>query len=228
MIYLKKAIFNTKYTKLLLCILFPIITFSQNTYQIAILKYNGGGDWYANPSALPNLIRFVNKNIGTNIKESPEIVNVGSAELFNYPFIHMTGHGNVNFNTQEAKNLRKYLIGGGFLHVDDNYGLDIYFRDEIKKVFPESELQEISSQHNIFNQTYKFPNGLPKIHIHNANKSQAFGIFYNERLVCLYTYESDLSDGWEDQEVHNDSYETRQKALKMGSNIIEYIFKGVN
>ena len=228
MINLKKIILKTKHTILIICFLFPIITFSQNTYQIAILKYNGGGDWYANPSALPNLIRFVNKNIGTNIKESPEIVNVGSAELFNYPFIHMTGHGNVNFNTQEAKNLRKYLIGGGFLHVDDNYGLDIYFRDEIKKVFPESELKEISSQHNIFNQTFKFPNGLPKIHIHNAKKSQAFGIFHNKRLVCLYTYESDLSDGWEDQEVHNDSYETRQKALKMGSNILEYIFKGGN
>ena len=228
MINLKKIILKRKYAILIICFLFPIITFSQNTYQIAILKYNGGGDWYANPSALPNLISFANKNIGTNIKESPEIVNVGSAELFNYPFIHMTGHGNVNFNTQEAKNLRKYLIGGGFLHVDDNYGLDLYFRDEIKKVFPESELQEISSQHNIFNQTFKFPNGLPKSHIHNAKNSQAFGIFHNERLVCLYTYESDLSDGWEDQEVHNDSYETRQKALKMGSNILEYIFTGKN
>ena len=228
MINLKKIILKTKHTILIICFLFPIITFSQNTYQIAILKYNGGGDWYANPSALPNLIRFVNKNIGTNIKESPEIVNVGSAELFNYPFIHMTGHGNINFNTQEAKNLRKYLIGGGFLHVDDNYGLDIYFRDEIKKVFPQSELKEISSQHNIFNQTYKFPNGLPKIHIHNAKNSQAFGIFHNKRLVCLYTYESDLSDGWEDQEVHNNSFKTRQKALKMGSNILEYIFTGKN
>tara|TARA_B110000495_G_scaffold199495_1_gene213021 strand:- start:2262 stop:2684 length:423 start_codon:yes stop_codon:yes gene_type:complete len=138
----------------------------------------------------------------------------------------MTGHGNINFNLQEAKNLNKYLIGGGFLHVDDNYGMDVYFREEIKKVFPEIELKEISEQHKIFNQTYKFTNGLPKIHIHDAKPAQAFGIFYNERLVCLYTYESDLSDGWEDPEVHNDSYETRIKALKMGSNIIEYVFKG--
>jgi hypothetical protein len=140
----------------------------------------------------------------------------------------MTGHGNINFNLQEAKNLHNYLIGGGFLHVDDNYGMDVYFRNEIKKVFPEIELKEISNQHNIFHQTYKFINGLPKIHIHDAKPSQAFGIFYNDRLVCLYTYESDLSDGWEDPEIHNDSYESRIKALKMGSNIIEYVFKGQN
>ena len=200
----------------------------QNTYKIAILKYNGGGDWYANPTALPNLIKFSNENIGTNIKVRPDVVEVGSPEIFNYPFLHMTGHGNINFNLQEAKNLHNYLIGGGFLHVDDNYGMDVYFRNEIKKVFPEIELKEMSNQHNIFHQTYKFINGLPKIHIHDAKPSQAFGIFYNDRLVCLYTYESDLSDGWEDPEIHNDSYESRIKALKMGSNIIEYIFKGQN
>lgn len=204
----------------------PLLCLGQNTYKIAILKYNGGGDWYANPTALPNLIKFSNQNIGTNIIESIEVVEVGSPEIFNYPFLHMTGHGNINFNLQEVKNLNKYLIGGGFLHVDDNYGMDVYFREEIKKVFPEIELKEISEQHKIFNQTYKFTNGLPKIHIHDAKPAQAFGIFYNERLVCLYTYESDLSDGWEDPEVHNDSYETRIKALKMGSNIIEYVFKG--
>jgi|TARA_B110001454_G_C12583272_1_gene377009 hypothetical protein len=213
---------------LIILALLPLFCLGQNTYKIAILKYNGGGDWYANPTALPNLIKFSNENIGTNIKVRPDVVEVGSPEIFNYPFLHMTGHGNINFNLQEAKNLHNYLIGGGFLHVDDNYGMDVYFRNEIKKVFPEIELKEISNQHNIFHQTYKFINGLPKIHIHDAKPSQAFGIFYNDRLVCLYTYESDLSDGWEDPEIHNDSYESRIKALKMGSNIIEYVFKGQN
>jgi len=213
---------------LIILALLPLFCLGQNTYKIAILKYNGGGDWYANPTALPNLIKFSNENIGTNIKVRPDVVEVGSPEIFNYPFLHMTGHGNINFNLQEAKNLHNYLIGGGFLHVDDNYGMDVYFRNEIKKVFPEIELKEMSNQHNIFHQTYKFINGLPKIHIHDAKPSQAFGIFYNDRLVCLYTYESDLSDGWEDPEIHNDSYESRIKALKMGSNIIEYIFKDQN
>jgi hypothetical protein len=212
--------------KIILFIFLPYFVASQNTYSIATLKYNGGGDWYANPTALPNLIEFTNKNIGTNIKKEPDIVEVGSSKIFNYPFIHMTGHGNVIFSQEEANNLRNYLLAGGFLHVDDNYGMDNFFREEIKKVFPNIELQEISSNHKIFNQSYKFPNGLPKIHIHDAKPSQAFGIFNNNRLVCLYTYESDLSDGWEDPEVHNDSDKTRLKALKMGSNIIEYIFNG--
>ena len=206
----------------------PVFAFSQNTYSLAVLKYNGGGDWYANPTALPNLIDFSNQNIGTNIKKIPEIVDVGSIEIYNYPLIHMTGHGNIIFNFEEAENLRKYLIAGGFLHVDDNYGMDEFFRREIKKVFPEKDLVIINSGHPIFNQSFSFPNGLPKIHIHDAKPAQALGIFDNGRLLCLYTYESDLSDGWEDPEVHNDSYETRVKALKMGSNIIEYVFKGLD
>ena len=206
----------------------PLICLSQNTYSLATLKYNGGGDWYANPTALPNLIEFSNKNIGTNIKKSPEIVEVGSSDIFNYPFVHMTGHGNIFFSNEEANNLRKYLLSGGFLHVDDNYGLDEFFRKEITKVFPNKKLILINSNHIIFNQSFKFPNGLPKIHIHDAKPSEAYGIFDNGRLICLYTYESDLSDGWEDAEVHNDSEETRLKALKMGSNIIEYVFLGKN
>ena len=208
--------------------LLPLICLSQNTYSLATLKYNGGGDWYANPTALPNLIEFSNKNIGTNIKKSPEIVEVGSSDIFNYPFVHMTGHGNIFFSNEEANNLRKYLLSGGFLHVDDNYGLDEFFRKEITKVFPNKKLILINSNHIIFNQSFKFPNGLPKIHIHDAKPSEAYGIFDNGRLICLYTYESDLSDGWEDSEVHNDSEETRLKALKMGSNIIEYVFLGKN
>lgn len=214
--------------RIFILILLPLICLSQNTYSLATLKYNGGGDWYANPTALPNLIEFSNKNIGTNIKKSPEIVEVGSSDIFNYPFLHMTGHGNIFFSNEEANNLRKYLLSGGFLHVDDNYGLDEFFRKEITKVFPNKKLILINSNHIIFNQSFKFPNGLPKIHIHDAKPSEAYGIFDNGRLICLYTYESDLSDGWEDAEVHNDSEETRLKALKMGSNIIEYVFLGKN
>ena len=214
--------------RIFILVLLPLICLSQNTYSLATLKYNGGGDWYANPTALPNLIEFSNKNIGTNIKKSPEIVEVGSSDIFNYPFLHMTGHGNIFFSNEEANNLRKYLLSGGFLHVDDNYGLDEFFRKEITKVFPNKKLVLINSNHIIFNQSFKFPNGLPKIHIHDAKPSEAYGIFDNGRLICLYTYESDLSDGWEDSEVHNDSEETRLKALKMGSNIIEYVFLGKN
>lgn len=214
--------------RIIFFVLIPFFVFSQNTYSLAVLKYNGGGDWYANPTALPNLIEFTNKNLGTNIKKNPEIVDVGSLDIYNFPFIHMTGHGNVIFNNEEANNLRKYLLSGGFLHVDDNYGMDEFFRRELKKVFPEKELVKINFKHNLFNQSYKFPNGLPKIHIHDAKPAEALGVFDNGRLICLYTYESDLSDGWEDPEVHNDSYETRLKALKMGSNIIEYVFKGID
>ena len=215
-------------TRIIIFLFIPVFAFSQNTYSLAVLKYNGGGDWYANPTALPNLIDFSNKNIGTNIKKIPEIVDVGSLDIYNYPLLHMTGHGNIIFNFEEADNLRKYLLAGGFLHVDDNYGMDEFFRREIKKVFPEKDLVIINSSHPIFNQSFSFPNGLPKIHIHDAKPAQALGIFHNGRLLCLYTYESDLSDGWEDPEVHNDSYETRIKALKMGSNIIEYVFKGLD
>ena len=209
---------------LLLSIFLPLITFGQNTYQIAVLKYNGGGDWYANPTALPNLIAFTNENIGTNIKTEPATVEVGSSAIFNYPFLHMTGHGNVVFNSSEAENLRTYLLAGGFLHIDDNYGMDPFVRTEIRKVFPETDLIELPTNHPIFHRKYDFPNGLPKIHEHDASPSQAFGIIVDGRLVCLYTYESDIGDGWEDAEVHHDSEYIRQKALEMGANILEYVF----
>ena len=202
----------------------PLFSFGRNTYQIAILKYNGGGDWYANPTALPNLITFSNENIGTNIKNEPATVEVGSNDIFNYPFLHMTGHGNVVFSSIEAENLRNYLLGGGFLHIDDNYGMDPFVRTEIKKVFPEEDLVELPINHPIFHGKYKFKNGLPKIHEHDAKPSQAFGVISDGRLVCLYTHESDLGDGWEDAEVHNDSEQIRLKALQMGCNILEYIF----
>ena len=206
-------------------LLFPILLLGQKNFKIATLKYNGGGDWYANPTSLPNLIKFCNKNINTNIYKNPDIVEASSNEIFNYPFLHMTGHGNVIFNNIESENIRKYLIAGGFIHIDDNYGMDPFIRIELKKIFPEIELKELSKDHPIFHGTYKFKNGLPKIHQHDNKRAQAFGIIHDGRLVCLYTYECDLSDGWEDEDVHNNSEETRQKALKMGANIIEYVFK---
>lgn len=198
-------------------------TYSQPV-KIAILKYNGGGDWYANPTSLPNLISFCNSEINTNINPEPATVEVGSYDIFNYPFLHMTGHGNVIFNEQEVKNLRSYLMAGGFLHIDDNYGMDEYVRREMKKVFPDSEFVELPFNYPIYNLTYEFKEGLPKVHEHDNKSPQGFGIIIENRLVCFYTYESDLGDGWEDRSVHNDSEDTRQKALKMGANIISYAF----
>ena len=192
--------------------------------KIGLLKYNGGGDWYANPTSLPNLIKYCNKELSTNIFKDYATVEVGSSDIYNYPFIHMTGHGNVIFSDQEAANLRNYLVAGGFLHIDDNYGMDKFVRREMKKVFPELKFIEIPFSHPIYHQKYKFPNGLPKIHEHDNKPPQGFGLIYQERLVCFYTYECDLGDGWEDHEVHNDSEATRLKALKTGANIITYVF----
>ncbi|GAB4471423.1 MAG: DUF4159 domain-containing protein [Thermoflexibacter sp.] len=192
--------------------------------KIAKLKYNGGGDWYANKTSLPNLISFCRKNLNINLAPEEEIVEVGSPELFSYPFVHMTGHGNVVFSEAEAKNLRNYLIAGGFLHIDDNYGLDKFIRIELKKVFPELELVELPYSHPIYHQKYKFPNGLPKVHEHDGKPPQGFGLIYQGRLVCFYTYECDLGNGWEDQVIYNDPEEVRQEALKMGANIIAFAF----
>jgi hypothetical protein len=194
------------------------------TFEIGLLKYNGGGDWYANPTALTNLVDFCNKNIGSNINTEIGTVEVGSADIYNYPFIHMTGHGNVVFSTEEAENLRNYCLGGGFLHIDDNYGMDKFIRTEIQKVFPDNEFVELPSNHPIFSQHYKFKNGIPKIHEHDGKPAQAFGIIHKGRLVCFYTYETDLGDGWEDQQVHNDPEDKRLESLKMGANIIQYAF----
>ncbi|QCR24950.1 DUF4159 domain-containing protein [Pontibacter sp. SGAir0037] len=192
------------------------------SFKIAKLKYNGGGDWYANKTSLPNLIRFCNQNLNMNIAPEEAVVEVGSPELMSYPFVHMTGHGNVVFSDAEAENLRNYLISGGFLHVDDNYGLDKYIRKEMKKVFPEYEFVEIAFDHPIYRQKYTFTNGLPKIHEHDNKPPQGFGIIHKGRLVCFYSYETDLGNGWEDSEVHNDPEEKRQQALRMGANILSY------
>ena len=207
-------------------ILISFFTFTQiNAQEIAILKYSGGGDWYANPTALPNLIKFCNAEIGTKLSPKVETVEVNSTSLYQYPFVHMTGHGNVYFSDDDAENLRTYLLAGGFLHIDDNYGMEPYLRKELLKIFPDKELVELASDHAIFNQTFKFPQGLPKIHEHDGKRPQAFGIFDKNRLILLFTFESDLGDGWEDPAVHNDSVETRKKALQMGANIIQYVFK---
>lgn len=202
-----------------------MITSSQNSnVKIALAKYNGGGDWYSDPTALPNLIDFCNRNLKTNINPEPSTVEVGASDIFNFPFVHLTGHGNIIFSESEAINLRNYLEAGGFLHCDDNYGLDEYFRREMKKVFPEKDFIELPPSYSIFHQKYDFNEGLPKIHEHNGKPPQAFGIFIENRLVCLYTYESDLGDGWEDGAVHNDPPELHEKALKMGANIISFVF----
>ena len=204
--------------------LFLLITSASFSQEIALLKYNGGGDWYANPTSLPNLIKYSNQTINTKIRTKPATVEPGSPDIFGYPFVHMTGHGNVVFNDSEIINLRNYLLSGGFLHIDDNYGMDEYIRREIKRVFPNNQLVEIPANHAIFQKPNVFSGGIPKIHQHDNKRPQAFGIFEGNRLVLLYTYETDLGDGWEDAEVHNNPKEVREKALKMGANILNYIF----
>lgn len=218
----------TKYIYIILFIGVCSISYSQGNEKIKIglLKYSGGGDWYANkPSSLPNLIQFCNDNINTNIYPESFDIDAGSQDIFNYPFIHMTGHGNVLFSKQEQENIRRYLLSGGFLHIDDNYGMDKYIRRELKKLFPNIELVELPYTHVIFHQKYNFPNGLPKIHEHDNKRPQGFGIIYKGRLICFYSYECDLGDGWESEEIHHDSQAKRIKALQMGANIINYVFE---
>ena len=197
---------------------------SQPSIKIAKLKYGGGGDWYCNKTSLPNLINFCNKNLKTSIFAEEDIVEVGSPELINYPFVHMSGHGNVVFSETDVKNLRKYLMAGGFLHIDDNYGLDKFIRREMKKVFPELSFVELPFSHEIYKTKYLFTNGLPKIHEHDGKPAQGFGLVYKGRLVCFYSYECDLGNGWEDPSVYHDPESVRQKALQMGANIISYAF----
>lgn len=197
---------------------------AQGTTQIALMKYRGGGDWYANPTSLTNLIEFCNKNLYTNINTEYATVEAGSSTIFNYPFVHLTGHGNIVFDDQEALNIRNYLLAGGFLHIDDNYGLNEFVKPQMQKVFPELEFVELPFSHPIYHQQYQFPNGLPKIHEHDNKPPQGFGLIKDGRLLCFYSYECDLGDGWEDPQVHNDSEATRTKALQMGANLIQYVF----
>lgn len=192
------------------------------SFAIARLKYGGGGDWYANKTSLPNLINFCNRELKANIKLQEETVEPGSPEIFDFPFVHMTGHGNVVFTEAEVQNLRKYLTSGGFLHIDDNYGLDKFARREMKKVFPELDFIELPFNHPVYHQKFDFPRGLPKIHEHDNKPAQGFGIIYQGRLVCFYSYECDLGNGWEDVSVHNTPAEKHQAALRMGANLISY------
>lgn len=210
---------------LLFLIFYSAFLFSQNSsVKIARLKYNGGGDWYVSPTSLSNLIKFCNQNLNTNIFPEEAIVEVSSPEIFNYPFLHLTGHGNIIFSNQEAENMRNYLIGGGFLNINDSYGMDRFIQIEMKKVFPELEFVELPFSYPIYHQKYDFPNGLPKIHEHEGKAPQGFGLIYQGRLVCFYNYESDLGDGWESPEIHNDPPEKRAAALQMGANIVQYVF----
>jgi hypothetical protein len=206
---------------LVLLIVTPLVA-QRYSLKIAKLKYNGGGDWYANKTSLPNLIKFCNQNLNMNIKPDEDVVEVSSPELYSYPFVHMTGHGNVVFSDADAQNLRNYLTSGGFLHIDDNYGLDKYIRKEMKKVFPEYEFVELPFDHPIYRQKYTFKNGLPKIHEHDNKPPQGFGIIHKGRLVCFYSYETDLGNGWEDAEVYNDPENKRREALQMGANILTF------
>jgi len=213
-----------KYVACLMLVFTGCGLFAQKTVNIALMKYKGGGDWYANPTSLPNLAKFCNQQLGLNLGIDINQVEPGSAELFNYPFVHLTGHGNIVFTDAEATNLRNYLVAGGFLHVSDNYGMDPYIRKAMKKVFPENDFVQLPFSYPIYHQQFDFPYGLPKIHEHDGKPAQGFGLIYEGRLVCFYDYECDLGDGWEDQAVHHDSEEVRQKALRMGANIIQYVF----
>lgn len=216
----------TKVKLLIIMIIAGLVfqSIAQPSVKIAKLKYNGGGDWYANKTALPNLIEFCNQNLNMNLVKNEDIVEVGSADLFLYPYVYMTGHGNVVFSQQEAENLRNYLMAGGFLHIDDNYGLDQFIRLEMKKVFPNHEFVELPFDHPIYHQKFRFDQGLPKIHEHDGKPPQGFGIVYEGRLVCFYSYESDLGNGWEDQVIYNDPEHIRQEALKAGANILTFAF----
>lgn len=213
---------------LVLLLALPAALHSQNdcAYKLAKLKYEGGGDWYANPSALPNLLRFLRLEARTYICLEEEVVEPGSPRIFQYPFVYLTGHGNIVFSPREVENLRTYLQAGGFLLFDDNYGMREYAEREIKKLFPNTPLKEIPWDHPIYRQRYRFDKGLPKIHEHDGKPPQAFGIELDGRLVLVLTYEADLSDGWEDPEVHNDPPEIRQKALQMGANLVLYAIGG--
>ena len=214
---------NLVYTAILLG-LFTLSSFNAPTYKIAKLKYSGGGDWYGDRTALPNLIKFCNENLKTNFDREDDIVEPGSSQLFSYPFVFMTGHGNVIFSDQEAKNLRKYLTGGGFLHIDDNYGLDKFIRPQMKKVFPELGFVELPVNYPIYHQKYSFPTGLPKVHEHDGKRPQGFGLIYKGRLVCFYSFECDLGNGWEDLGTYaGDTQEARLKALRMGANLVQYV-----
>jgi hypothetical protein len=221
----KKTILHI--TSLVILTFSIVITYSfsmvKPTLKFALLKYNGGGDWYNDVNSLKNLAVFCNRNLGTNFDTEYTTVEVGSADIYNYPFVYMTGHGNVVFSNQEAENLRSYLQAGGFLFINDDFGMDPFIRPAMKKVLPETELVELPYSHPIYHQKYDFPNGTPKIHEHDGKPAKGYGLFWQGRLVAYYNYETDLGDGWDD--VHKDPEDMRQKALQMGANVVKYVFQ---
>ncbi|MFM2269709.1 MAG: hypothetical protein RL757_3150 [Bacteroidota bacterium] len=192
------------------------------TLKFGLLKYSGGGDWYNDVNSLKNLAQFCNQNLGTNLSLEYATVEAGGSEIYNHPFVYMTGHGNVVFSSQEAENLRNYLIAGGFLFINDDFGMDPFIRPAMKKVFPELELVELPFSHPIYHQKYEFSSGVPKVHEHDGKPAKGYGLVWQGRLVAFYNYETDLGDGWDD--VHKDPEELRQKALKMGANVVRYVF----
>ncbi|MBL7684028.1 MAG: DUF4159 domain-containing protein [Flavipsychrobacter sp.] len=217
-----------KRTKYIITTLLLMLAFIADAQQmkLALLVYGGGGDWYANPTALKNLANYCNQQLRTKLSAQEAQVEVGSPDIFNYPFVHMTGHGRWALTDAEAQNLRKYLESGGFLHIDDNYGLDPYVRPALKQVFPELTLVELPFSHPVYHQAFDFSNGLPKIHEHDKKPPKGFGLIYKGRLVCFYSSETDLGDGWEDPEVHHESPQKHVEALQMGANLVQYAFNG--
>ena len=205
----------------ILIILSSLPVFGQN-FSIARIHYSGGGDWYSDPSSLPNLLKFLGENTQISVDEEEVRLRPTDPEFYQYPYLYLTGHGNVRFSAEEVTRLRESLLRGAFLHADDNYGMDASFREEIKRVFPNRDFIELPFDHPGFHIFYDFQNGLPKVHEHDGNPPQALGMFDDDRLMILYTFECDLGDGWEDPEVHNNSEEIRLKALQMGVNIIYY------
>lgn len=217
-----------KGTKAILTGILLLMAAAVNAQQmkLALLVYGGGGDWYANPTSLKNLAAYCNQQLHTKLALQEAQVEVGSPDLFNYPFVHMTGHGRWVLTDAEAQNLRKYLESGGFLHIDDNYGLDQYVRPALKQIFPELTLVEVPFSHAIYHNAFNFKNGLPKIHEHDKKPPKGYGLIYKGRLVCFYSSETDLGDGWEDPEVHKDNPQKHIEALQMGANLVQYAFNG--
>ncbi|MCH8272667.1 MAG: DUF4159 domain-containing protein [Candidatus Marinimicrobia bacterium] len=205
---------------IIICSISAASSMELGKFTLARLHYGGGGDWYANPSSIPNLLKYIGENSSIKTAKKEARVKILDEDLFRYPILYMTGHGNVSFSNSEALRLRQYLISGGFLFADDNYGMNDSFRRQMKKVFPDKDLVELPFSHGIFDIHFRFPNGLPKIHEHDGKPPQAFGIFHEGRLIVFFTYESDLGDGWEDESVHNDPLERRNAALQMGTNVI--------
>lgn len=218
--------------KLLILILLTSVALGQipkvepDRFTIARVKYSGGGDWYSNPTSIPNLLAFLSKRTGVATSENETVVELSSQRLFSFPYLYLNGHGNIRFTDREVQQLRKYFEFGGFLHADDNYGMDASFRKEMKRVLPNSDFVELPFNHPIYSSHFKFTNGPPKVHEHDDKPAQGLALFLDGKIVVFYTYQSDLGDGWEDEDVHNDPPELREDALKMGSNIVIWRLRG--